>query len=92
VKRLGAKNKAREKEVTFCEKGHIRSAEVADFVVGEAAIRSTVVQRSHLLLGAIYSWGGRSAFSLNLFRDGDRQFTGLDCSGFASILYRSCGV
>ncbi len=72
--------------------GHIRSAEVSEFVSDEATIRATVVNRAHLLLGYIYSWGGRSAFSLNVFSNGDKQFTGLDCSGYASILYRSCGV
>ncbi len=71
--------------------GYVRTAEIAPFVDGEATIRQLVVQRSQLLLGSIYSWGGRSTFSMELLEAG-KQFTGLDCSGFASILYRSCGV
>ena len=55
----------------------------------EAVIRQCVLSRAPLLLGYIYSWGGRSALSLESFRS---QFSGLDCSGFTSILYRSCGA
>ncbi len=72
-------------------KGYMRSADLSAFVSDEATVRQLVVSRSSLLLGSIYSWGGRSTFSMELFSEG-RQFTGLDCSGFASILYRSCGL
>jgi hypothetical protein len=56
-----------------------------------ARIRHTVTARATLLLGYVYFWGGRSAFSLPLFKIG-HQLTGLDCSGLVSILYRSVGM
>jgi hypothetical protein len=71
--------------------GYMRSSDLSPFVSDEATVRQLVVSRSALLLGSIYSWGGRSAFSVDLFRGG-KQFTGLDCSGYSSILYRSCGL
>jgi len=71
--------------------GYMRSADVSPFVSDESTVRQLVVTRSALLLGSIYSWGGRSAFSMAATREGT-QFTGLDCSGFSSILYRSCGL
>ncbi len=60
-----------------------------DFWIGEAAIRKCVTSRVPVLLGFIYSWGGRSTFSIDTQ---ESQFSGVDCSGFVSLLYRSCGV
>jgi len=73
--------------------GYIRSSDIAAFVpkTDEKVIRDFVAQRALRLLGYLYSWGGRSAFDLDIFETG-KQFLGVDCSGLVSLLYKSCGI
>lgn len=73
--------------------GWILAKHVAAFVPkeNEDQVRSLLAERAYELLGFLYFWGGRSAFNFQLFNQGN-QLTGLDCSGLASILYRSLGI
>lgn len=69
----------------------ILESDTAPFISSknEQAVRAALIARAPLLLGWPYSWGGRSAF------DYPRQatrYSGLDCSGLVSILYRSAGI
>ena len=70
--------------------GYLRMSDISYFAKTEEEIRQMVIERSGRLLGYVYSWGGRSAFSMDVFKTG-KQFTGLDCSGMVSVLYRSAG-
>jgi len=57
----------------------------------EPEIRYRLPYLATRLLGWLYFWGGRSAFSFPMLEQG-QQLTGVDCSGLVSILYRSCGI
>jgi hypothetical protein len=58
--------------------GWILASDVASFLKPDdlPRIRRTLNERATRLLGFIYFWGGRSAFSMTMFTGG-KQLTGL---------------
>jgi len=57
----------------------------------EIIVRYEIVNIASKLLGWYYTWGGRSAFNAQMWTD-QTQLTGVDCSGLASISYKTVGL
>lgn len=70
--------------------GYIRTASVRPIGGTQAtsAVRAGLIDFGLKLLGQYYLWGGRSAFSDDLWAS-NTQVTGVDCSGLVTILYVS---
>ena len=68
--------------------GYIRASSVRALspILPPSAVRTALVADGLKLLGQYYLWGGRSAFSDDLWTS-NTQVTGVDCSGLVSILY-----
>ena len=70
--------------------GYIRTASVRPIGGTQAAsaVRAGLIDFGLKLLGQYYLWGGRSAFSDDLWTS-NTQVTGVDCSGLVTVLYVS---